>query len=98
MVSYSHLSAGNSISSLSRDLFTDFWASIPNSPDLVESVMAESSSFPTKVAVVSDESDSNSDVEATLGLKHGSAMKEVFQAAQHLTQQGSIDVAHERRK
>lgn len=70
MVSYSHLSAGNSVSSPSPNLFADVEASRPISPELVEADMAESALIPTEVALVSDESDSNSEVEASLGLTH----------------------------
>lgn len=98
MVSYSHLSTSKSVSSPSPDLFADVEASRPSSPVLVVSDMAESAYIPTEVAIVSDKSDSNSELEACLGLSHGSAMKEIFQAAQHLSQYGSVDAAHERRK
>lgn len=54
MVSHSHLSAGNSLSSQSRDLFAEFGVSNPNSPLKVSSDMAESVPNPNGSTLVSD--------------------------------------------
>lgn len=60
--------------------------------------MAESEPIPIEVNIYSEESDSNSDIEASLGLIQGTVTKEVFQAAQHISSQGNIEAAFERKK
>lgn len=49
---------------------------------MVDSVMAGLEAIPPDESIDSDDSDANSDIDASLGLGHGSALKEIFQAAQ----------------
>lgn len=98
MVDHSHLSAGNSLSSPSRDLSAEFGVSKPNSPNCLVSDMAKSEVVPLNVSVESDDSEANSETEARLGLTHGSGLKEIFSATQHFSSQGYVEAADERKK
>lgn len=67
-----------------------------SSPVRGVSEMVESVVVPLNVTVDSNDSDANSEFEASLGLKQGSAMKEIFSAAQQISSRGHIEAANER--
>lgn len=93
IVSHSHLSAGNSESSPSRDRFAEFGVSNPSSP-----TMLESEPVPLDFSIDSDESAANSDWDNKMGLGQHSPLGDIFKAAQHFSRQDRIDVVEERLK
>lgn len=92
MVSDNHLSAGNSLSSPSRDLHAEFGVLGPNSL-----YMAESEPNPLVLAPISDDSSSNEDMEVS-ALDRGSDMQDIFRAARYFTQKDRMDAVDERKK
>lgn len=82
---------------------SDLAAGLVSSPslDMVESGLAGLEAIPVDVSNDSDDSDAavaNNDIVASLWLEHGSAIKEIFQAAQQLSHQDRVDAADERRR
>lgn len=102
MVDHNYLSAGNSCSAHSRDLFAKFGVTNPISPFEADSDMAESAHILPKMSLVvssdSESSDSIGENTDRLGLHLGSDMKEIFIAAQQLSQQGRMDAITKREK
>lgn len=68
--------------------------------DMVESDMAGLEAVPPDVPFDSDSDDSaaNSDIGASLGLRHDSTIKEIFKAAQQLSHQDRANDVDERRR
>lgn len=105
MVSHSHLSAGNSESSQSRDLFAEFGVSNPNSPSLSSPLvlccddMVESDAVPQAISVSSNASTSlDLALEVNAGPALGSEAQEIFKSAQYFSRKDREDALHERKK
>lgn len=68
--------------------------------EMVESDLAGLEALPANISndSVDSEADANNDSVASMGLEHGSAIKEIFQATQQLSHQDRVDAADERRR
>lgn len=104
MVSHSHLSAGNSDSSNSRNLFAEYGVSNPNSPsDHAQEVrsqddMVESLANPLAVALSSDDSTSLDHIqEDNLGPSLDANAHDIFKAAFYFTRKDREEAVHERK-
>lgn len=105
MVSHSHLLAGNSESSQSQDLFTEFGVSGPSSPSLSSPLilysddMGESDSVPLAIAVSSDDSTSlDKALEVDVGPVLGQEARDIFKAAHYFSRQDREDAISERKR
>lgn len=84
MVDHSHLSAGNSEISPSRDLYAEFGVSKPNS-------MVESEPLRLAMLVDSDDSSVNGGSNENVSLDNVAALQDVFKAAQHFCQKDRLE-------
>lgn len=106
MVSHSHLSAGNSISSQSQDLFADYGISRPSSPSLSSPLvlscedMVESDANPQAVAISSGESTSslNKELEVAVGPAMSAEAQDLFKAVHYFSSKDRDDALHERER
>lgn len=104
MVSHSHLSAGNSESSQSHDLFVEYGVSRPSSPLLSSPLllstedMGESDPFPLATGVCSDDSSSlDKALEVNVGPVLGPAAQDIFKAVHYFSQKDREDALSERK-
>lgn len=107
MVDHAHLSAGNSMSSQSRDLFEEFGVSNPYSPSLSTPLflssddMGESDFNPAPLAVSKSSEESfatEHELDINIGPALGANAKEIFIAAQHFSQKDRDEALFERKK
>lgn len=98
MVDHQHLSAGNSESSHSCDLFAEFGVSNPNSPTAFVA-MVESEPITSNISISSDESNA---FDAQLGESFGpastSVAQDIFKAAHFFSRNDRDDALAEKRK
>lgn len=105
MVRHSHLSAGNSESTQSRNLFVEFGISQPNSPSFSSPLgfscddMGESDPIPSVVALSSDDSIAlDKALEVNVGPVLGSDAQDIFRAAHYFSSKDRDEALLERKK
>lgn len=105
MVSHSHLSAGNTESSQSQDLFTEFGVSRPSSPPLSSPLflssddMAESDPVPLAIASSSGVATSlDKAAEVDVGPVLGQGAQDIFKSAQYFSRKDGEEALVERKK
>lgn len=105
MVSHSHLSNGNSVSSVSHDLSAEFGVSRPNSPSisspLVLSIedMVESVAMPHPISCRSDDSSSlGKDLVVDVGHALSTEARDIFKAVHYFSRKDRAEALAEREK
>lgn len=102
MVSHPHLSAANSESCQSHDIFAKFGISMPNSPPTLLSNsddMMESDPNPLAISISSDDSTSlDKALEVNVGPALGPEAQDIFKVAQYFSRKDRDEALLERKR